>query len=75
MDFFFDGVALEVKVSRRTHVHHVSQRQIDLPVGEHKAYLLSIWQLSLGPGLALVLLGVTFSLLGDGLADLFRAKQ
>ena len=43
VDFFFDGVALEVKVSRRAHVHHVSQRQIDLPVGVHKAYLLSVW--------------------------------
>lgn len=43
VDFFFDGVALEVKVSRRAHVHHVSQRQIDLPVGAHKAYLLSVW--------------------------------
>ena len=42
-DFFFDGIALEVKVSRRAHVHHVSQRQIDLPVGIHKAYLLSLW--------------------------------
>ncbi len=43
VDFFFDGVGLEVKVSRRAHVHHVSQRQIDLPVGLHKAYLLSVW--------------------------------
>ena len=44
-------------------------------IAEGQAYLLSNWQLSLVPGLALVLLGVTFSLLGDGLADLFRAKQ
>jgi hypothetical protein len=43
VDFFVDGVALDVKVSRRAHVHHVSQRQIDSPVGLHKAYLLSIW--------------------------------
>ena len=42
-DFFFDGIALEVKVSKRAHVHHVSQRQIDAPVGVHDAYLLSIW--------------------------------
>ena len=42
-DFFFDGIALEVKVSRRAHVHHVSQRQVDMPVGMHKAYLLSVW--------------------------------
>ena len=43
VDFFLDGVALEVKVSRRAHVHHVSQRQVDLPVGIHQAYLLSVW--------------------------------
>ena len=43
VDFFVDGVAVDVKVSRRAHVHHVSQRQIDLPVGLHKAYLLSMW--------------------------------
>jgi Putative PD-(D/E)XK family member, (DUF4420) len=42
-DFFFDGIALEVKVSRRAHVHHVSQRQVEMPVGVHKAYLLSVW--------------------------------
>ncbi|GAA1850461.1 ABC transporter permease [Microlunatus capsulatus] len=38
-------------------------------------YLLSNWQLSLVPGIALVLLGVAFSLLGDGLADVLRQKQ
>lgn len=43
VDFFLGGVGLEVKVSRRAHVHHVSQRQVDLPVGSHAAYLLSIW--------------------------------
>lgn len=43
IDFFLDGVALEVKVSRRAHVHHVSQRQVERPVGVHQAYLLSIW--------------------------------
>ena len=40
-----------------------------------QAYLLSNWQLSIIPGLALVLLGVTFSLLGDGLADVLRPEQ
>ena len=40
-----------------------------------QAYLLSNWQLSIIPGLALVLLGITFSLLGDGLADVLRPKQ
>lgn len=43
MDFLYDGVGLEVKVSRKAHVHHVSQRQVDRPVGVHDAYLLSIW--------------------------------
>lgn len=43
VDFFSDRVGLEVKVSRRAHVHHVSQRQIDLPLGVHDVYLLSIW--------------------------------
>ena len=38
-------------------------------------YILSNWQLSLIPGLALVVLGVAFSLLGDGLADVLRPKQ
>jgi hypothetical protein len=43
IDFLFDGVGLEVKVSRRPHVHHVSQRQVERPVGTHDSYLLSIW--------------------------------
>jgi hypothetical protein len=43
VDFFLDGIGLEVKVSRNAHVHHVSQRQVDLPVGQHAAYLLSLW--------------------------------
>ncbi|MGI3782190.1 MAG: ABC transporter permease [Janthinobacterium lividum] len=38
-------------------------------------YILSNWQLSLIPGIALVVLGVAFSLLGDGLADLLRQRQ
>jgi Putative PD-(D/E)XK family member, (DUF4420) len=42
-DFFIDGVGLEVKASRRPHVHHVSQRQAEMPVGVHSAYVLSMW--------------------------------
>jgi hypothetical protein len=42
-DFFLGGIALEVKASRRAHVHHVSLRQVDLPVGVHESYLLSMW--------------------------------
>jgi Putative PD-(D/E)XK family member, (DUF4420) len=43
VDFFHDGAALEVKVSRRAHVHHVSQSQVDAPRGEYVAYFLSMW--------------------------------
>jgi len=43
MDFLYDGIGLEVKVSRKAHMHHVSQRQVDRPVGVHDAFLLSIW--------------------------------
>lgn len=38
-------------------------------------YLLSQWWLSLAPGAALVVLGIGFSLLGDGLADVLRADR
>lgn len=43
MDFFLEGIALEVKASRRAHVHHVSQSQLDRPAGVHEGYLLSLW--------------------------------
>jgi hypothetical protein len=43
IDFLYDGVGLEVKVSRKAHVHYVSQRQVDSPVGAHDSYLLSLW--------------------------------
>jgi putative PD-(D/E)XK family protein DUF4420 len=42
-DFLLDGIGLEVKASRRAHVHHVSQLQVDRPIGKHVAYLVSIW--------------------------------
>jgi Putative PD-(D/E)XK family member, (DUF4420) len=42
-DFLYDGAALEVKVSRRRHVHHVSQSQVTTPRGDLPAYLLSMW--------------------------------
>ena len=44
-------------------------------ISEGQNYILSNWQLSLIPGIALVVLGVAFSLLGDGLADVLRQKQ
>jgi hypothetical protein len=43
VDFFYDGKALEVKVSQRAHVHYVSQTQVDAPRGRHDAFVLSIW--------------------------------
>lgn len=48
-DFFLDGIGLEVKASRQRHVHHVSLRQADAPVGEHEAYVLSMW-IAIEPG-------------------------
>lgn len=42
-DFFVDEIGVELKVSRRPHVHHVSQRQVQAPAGDRQAYLLSIW--------------------------------
>ncbi|MGE3401666.1 MAG: PD-(D/E)XK motif protein [Vicinamibacterales bacterium] len=42
-DFFLDGIGLEVKASRHAHVHYVSQRQVDGPVGVNQAFVLSIW--------------------------------
>lgn len=48
-DFFLDGVGLEVKASRQSLLHHVSQRQVDAPVGDHEAYLVSVW-LGIEPG-------------------------
>ena len=40
-------------------------------IADGQNYILSNWQLSLVPGSRWSLLGVAFSLLGDGLADLF----
>ncbi len=42
-DFFYNGKGLEVKVSQRAHVHHISQGQVDAPRGVHGAFVLSIW--------------------------------
>jgi hypothetical protein len=43
VDFFLDGIGVEVKTSRREHAHFVSQKQIIQPVGDFDAYVLSIW--------------------------------
>jgi len=41
-------------------------------ISDGQNYILSSWWLSTLPGLAIVVVGVGFSLLGDGLADLLR---
>jgi peptide/nickel transport system permease protein len=41
-------------------------------ISDGQNYLLTSWWLATIPGLAIVWVGVAFSLIGDGLADLFR---
>lgn len=43
-------------------------------ISEGRNFLLTAWWMSLMPGVAIVLTGLGFSLLGDALADLLRAK-
>jgi hypothetical protein len=45
IDFYLGDTGIEVKTSRRAHVHFVSQKQVDSPVGESESYFLSIWAL------------------------------
>jgi peptide/nickel transport system permease protein len=42
-------------------------------ISDGQSYILSSWWLATIPGLAIVFVGVAFSLIGDGLADLLRA--
>ena len=42
-------------------------------ISDGQDYILSSWWLATIPGLAVVFVGVAFSLIGDGLADLLRA--
>jgi peptide/nickel transport system permease protein len=44
-------------------------------IAEGQNYILSQWWLSILPGIALVILGVALSLIGDGLADALRPKD
>lgn len=44
-------------------------------ISDGQNYILSSWWLSTLPGVAIVLVGVGFSLLGDGLADVLRADD
>jgi peptide/nickel transport system permease protein len=43
-------------------------------IAEGRNFLLTAWWMSLMPGIAIVLTGLGFSLLGDALADLLRPK-
>lgn len=43
VDFFVDGVGLEVKTSRKRHSHHVSLSQVAQPVGAKEAFTVSFW--------------------------------
>ena len=44
-------------------------------IADGQNYILSSWWLSTLPGVAIVLLGVGFSLIGDGLADILRPSD
>ncbi|HUA31228.1 MAG TPA: ABC transporter permease [Streptosporangiaceae bacterium] len=44
-------------------------------ISDGQNYILSSWWLATMPGLAVVFVGVAFSLIGDGLADLLRAGE
>lgn len=43
-------------------------------VAESREYVLTAWWLPLFPGLAIVVVGVAFSLLGDGLSTVLRRR-
>jgi peptide/nickel transport system permease protein len=42
-------------------------------ISDGQSYILSSWWLATLPGVAIIFVGVAFSLIGDGLADLLRA--
>lgn len=44
-------------------------------ISEGKTYLSQAWWITLFPGLFLMIAGLGFSLIGDGLSDLLRAKR
>jgi hypothetical protein len=43
VDFFRDGRAVDLKASTKRRQHYVSLRQVVRPVGDHEAWLLSLW--------------------------------
>jgi hypothetical protein len=42
-DFFLGGRGVEIKTSQQRRHHHVSLSQVDVPLGNQDAWLLSIW--------------------------------
>lgn len=44
-------------------------------IAEGKNFMSTAWWISVFPGMAIVLAGVSFSMVGDGLADLFRRRR
>jgi peptide/nickel transport system permease protein len=44
-------------------------------IADGQNYILAQWWLSILPGIALILLGVALSLIGDGLNDALRPKD
>ena len=44
-------------------------------IAEGKNFMSTAWWISVFPGIAIVLAGVSFSMVGDGLADLFRKRR
>jgi peptide/nickel transport system permease protein len=44
-------------------------------IADGKNFMSTAWWISVFPGIAIVIAGLTFSLLGDGLADLFRRQR
>jgi peptide/nickel transport system permease protein len=43
-------------------------------IADGKNFMSTAWWMSVFPGIAIVIAGVTFSMVGDGLADLFRRR-
>lgn len=44
-------------------------------IAEGKNFMSTAWWISVFPGIAIVIAGVSFSMVGDGLADLFRRRR
>ena len=77
-DFFFGGKGVEVKTSHHRRHHHVSLSQVDVPLGTHAAWLLSIW-VKLDPRASTTIVDLGERILdrardrGDALRRLIRA--